>query len=77
MSEIDEVLRVRDAIEDFIDENMEGEEILRLLSALSMLIVDIAYDADVSHEDTAQLFIGIINHHMVTVSGPSEDDAIH
>lgn len=77
MNEIDEVLRVKDKIEDFLDHNFDGEEVLRLLTALSMLVIEIAYDCDVSHEDTAQLFIGIINQHMIATSGPTENDTIN
>jgi hypothetical protein len=75
--ELDEVLRIKDEVEDFIDDNYEGEEVLRLLTALSMLIVDIGYDAEIEHMEIVKLFVKVTNHHIAAVSGPTEEDAIH
>lgn len=77
MTEIDEVLRVKEEIHDFIDDNFDGEEILRLLSALSMIIIEAGYDAGIEHMDVVKLFVRLTNHHIESVSGPSPEDAIH
>ena len=77
MAEIDEVLRVKEEIHDFIDDNFDGEEILRLLSALSMIIIETGYDAGIEHMDVVNLFVRLTNNHIESVSGPSEDDVIH
>lgn len=77
MTEIDEVLRVKEDIHDFIDDSFDGEEVLRLLSALSMVMIEIGYDAGIEHIDVVKLFVRLTNHHIETIAGPSEDDVIH
>lgn len=77
MTELDEVLRVKDAIDGFIDENFDGEDLFRLVAAISMTLIDIGYDSGMSHEDIAEMFIGILNKHVEAVGGPTENDVIH
>lgn len=77
MTELDEVLKIKDALDDFIDENFDGEDLFRLVAAISMSLIDGAYDSGMSHEDIAEMFIGILNKHVAAMEGPTENDAIH